>query len=125
MKGKPKKSSRQKDLTEKYLSGDFDEDRVEQQQRFSDRSKHHQRDKTARTAAMRAGEESGADIQTLPIGEVVTVFSLFIEVEHERTRYLCVMRKTLTKVAGTQIVVGDRVRFRSGGTVHELSLIHI
>ena len=119
MKGKPKKNQRQKDLTAKYLAGDIDEDRVDQLQRFSERSKRHQQNKTRRTAARRAQEDSGADIETLPIGQVVTVYSLYVEVEHENTLYLCVVRKTLTRVSGTQVVVGDRVRFRPSGTSHE------
>jgi ribosome biogenesis GTPase / thiamine phosphate phosphatase len=119
MKGRPKKNTRQKDLTAKYLAGDVDEDRVDQHQRFSQRSKHHQQNKMQRTATMRAEDHTANDIAALPIGQVVTVYSLYIEVEHEQTLYLCVMRKTLTKVAGTQVVVGDRVRFRPGGTFHE------
>ena len=47
MPGKPKKGPREKDLTSRYLSGGLDEDRVEPQQRFSNRSKSAQREKTA------------------------------------------------------------------------------
>jgi len=61
---------------------------------------------------MRAEEESGADIQTLPIGQVVQVHSIYSDVEHEGKTYLCVVRKTLRRISDTQIVVGDRVRFR-------------
>src|ERR1051326_5894026 len=69
MKGKPKKSPREKDLTSRYLSGGLDEDRVDQQQRFSDRSKHAVRDKTQRTSDLRAAEiDHGGDIDALPTG---------------------------------------------------------
>src|SRR3954471_12149252 len=99
MKGKPKKSPREKDITSRYLSGGLDEDRVEQQQRFSDRNKHAQANRIIKTSAMRAGEDDGAagDVSVLPVGEVVQVYSLYIDVRHETTIYLCVMRKTLSK----------------------------
>ena len=42
MKGKPNKQPRETDLTARYLSGGLDEDRVEQQERFGDRSKNFQ-----------------------------------------------------------------------------------
>jgi ribosome biogenesis GTPase len=121
VKGKPKKSSREKDLTARYLSGNFDEDRIEQQQRFSSKSKHHQQNKIVRTALMRAAEESASqvDLATLPVGEVVQVYSLFSEVMHEGQMVLCVVRKTLMKVGGTSVIVGDRVRFRATGSTDE------
>ena len=112
-----KKKSREQDLTGQYLSGQFDEDDVDKGQRFSQRSKTAQQDKMMKTAAMRA--ESPGDLASLPIGEVIQVHSLFSEVEHENVIYLCVTRKTLSKVADTAIVVGDRVRFRAGGTKNE------
>ena len=116
MRGKPKKSHRQKDLTEQYLSGAFDEDRVEQQQRFTDRNKNLQQNKILRTAQMRADSvvaaaEAGADVETLPTGQVVQVYSLYCDVLHGDHTYLCVIRKTLVKVQG-EVVVGDQVRFR-------------
>lgn len=89
----------------------MDEDRVERGQRFTGRSKHAEQNKILATALMRAQEQSGADIERLPIGEVIQVFSLYSEVQHEGTTYLCVVRKTLSKVSHTSIVVGDRVRF--------------
>ncbi|MDB5303498.1 MAG: Ribosome small subunit-stimulated GTPase EngC [Phycisphaerales bacterium] len=112
MKGKPKKGPREKDLTSRYLSGGLDEDRVDQQQRFSSRNKNAEQDKIVRTALMRAEEESGVDIETLPLGEVVQVYSLYSEVHHEGATYLAVVRKTLSKLSDTSLVVGDRVRFR-------------
>ncbi len=118
--GKPKKAQREKDITERYLSGGMDEDRVEQQQRFTDRSKHAQHNKMMKTTAMRGAADGAAeDVAALPVGEVVQIFSLYSEVQHERTTYLCVVRKTLTRTSRTAIVVGDRVRFRAGGTKNE------
>lgn len=108
-----KKGPREKDLTSRYLSGGMDEDRVEQQERFTPRSKNAEQNKILKTAMMRAAEELAAgDVESLPIGEVIQVFSLYSEVEFERTPYLCVVRKTLSKISDTSIVVGDRVRFR-------------
>lgn len=111
----PKKSSREKDLTRRYLAGRLEEDVVEQVERFGNKSKHFQKSKIARTANLRAGKaaegEAAINPDTLPLGEVVQVFSLYSEVQHEGSTYLCVLRKTLTKLADTQLVVGDRVRF--------------
>ena len=44
--------------------------------------------------------------------EVIQVFSLYCEVQYEGTTHLCVVRKTLTKVSDTPVIVGDLVRFR-------------
>ena len=78
MKGKPKKAPREKDLTSRYLSGGMDEDRIEQQQRFTDRSKHAQHDKMMKTTALRdaaaASDIAAGDVAALPVGEVVQVF---------------------------------------------------
>lgn len=121
-----KKNSREQDLTGRYLAGDFDADHNDQQQRFSNRSKTAEQDKILRTAAMRAaaegiaGSAAAADLDSLRVGQVLQVYSLFCEVESERTIYLCVTRKTLTRVAATAIVVGDRVRFRESGTKDDL-----
>jgi ribosome biogenesis GTPase len=111
MSGKPKKGPREKDLTSRYLSGGLDEDRVDSQQRFNQRHKHHQANKTARTAQARA-DEPPADLPTLPVGQVLQVYSLFCEVRSDGGSYLCTVRRTLAKVRDTQVVVGDRVRFR-------------
>jgi ribosome biogenesis GTPase len=120
MKGKPKKSPRQKDLTSRYMDGDLDEDRIDPIQRFSAKNKNMQGNKTLRTALMRAEEHaSGIDIDALPVGEVVQVFSLYCHVEHQGRTWLCVVRKTLSKVSGWDIIVGDRVRFRDLGASDE------
>ncbi len=120
MGGKPKKSPREKDLTSRYLGGGFDEDRIEQEQKFSKRSKFAVQNKLERTAAMRAAEEAfEGDASALPIGEVVQVYSLFCDVESAGQMHLCVVRKTLAKASETFIVVGDRVRFRTTGSKDE------
>ena len=112
MRGRPKKPPREKDLTTRFLSGNYDEDRAEQSEQFKARNKTAQQEKILRTALLRAEEESGPDLESLPLGEVVQVFSRYSEVLHGGTTYLCVTRKTLTKVTDTQLVVGDVVRFR-------------
>lgn len=112
MAGKNKKANLDKDLTRAYESGAFDEDRVDAEQRFSDKSKHFQKGKTARTQAARNKEETSAsNLENLPRGEVIQVFSLFSEVLHGDKTYRCVQRRTLARVSATQIVVGDWVRF--------------
>jgi ribosome biogenesis GTPase len=119
MPGK-RKSSREKNLTSRYLDGEMDEDRIDRQQRFSDRSKHHQRNKTAKTALMRAAEEDAqVDMASLPVGRVIQVYSLFCDVLYDGIMYLCVVRKTLIKVASASVIVGDEVRFRATGAIDE------
>ena len=118
MKGKPRKAPCRKDQTSRYLAGDVDEDRVDSVERFGDRTRQARQTKFAKTASLQA-DSAGHDIDTLPIGLVVQVFSLFCEVEHEKKRYLCVVRKTITKLAETGIVVGDRVRFRPALSIAE------
>jgi ribosome biogenesis GTPase len=123
MKGKPrKKAPREKDLTARYLGGGLDdEDRLESQERFGDKSKHFQQRKIARTTLLRAAEETaaGGDLESLPIGDVIQVYSLFCDVEYEGRVRLCVLRKTLLKAGGTAVVAGDRVRFRETGATDE------
>jgi ribosome biogenesis GTPase len=120
MKGKPKKAPREKDITSRYVAGDLDDDRLDNVQRFTTRSKHHQQTKTLKTALMRADEQADlSDVHTLPIGQVVCVYSLYCQVESEGKTWLCVVRKTLAKVVGGDIVVGDVVRFRDLGAVDE------
>lgn len=110
---KRRKFQREKDLTSRYLSGNMDEDRMESGQRFTSRNKNAQQNKILKTTAMRAEVDSQAvDPESLPIGQVIQVFSLLSEVESEGVTRLCVVRKTLNKVSDTSIVVGDRVRFR-------------
>jgi ribosome biogenesis GTPase len=120
MKGKPKKNAREKDITARYLGGGMDMDRVDQQQRFGDKSKHYQQRKTERTAVTRAAEESiGGDVDALPVGDIIQVHSRYCEVQHGKTIWLCNVRRTLTKVSEGFVLVGDRVHFRDGGTFDE------
>jgi len=108
----PKKSGREKDLTGRYLSGNMDEDSMRTEQRFGGKSKNYQQNKTVRTAELRAAEPQAiADLEALPAGEVIQVFSQFSEVRHAGEKYLCVFRKTMAKLRDTQLVVGDRVKF--------------
>ena len=122
MSARRRKSSREQDVTGRYLAGDFDEDHADKKQRFSDRSKNATQDKIEKTTAMRAANTAASDkadpasAETLPIGEVLQIHSLFCEVESEGVTWLCLTRKTLNKTSNTAIVVGDRVRFRSGNT---------
>jgi ribosome biogenesis GTPase len=125
VKGKPKKSPREKDLTSRYVSGrlddDLDTDRVQQQQRFTRRSSDAEQERILRTSLMRAADgEFAGDVEGLPIGQVIQVHSLFSDVlQEDGIEYLCVARKTLSKVSDTAIIVGDRVRFRATGILHE------
>jgi ribosome biogenesis GTPase len=101
----------------------MDDDRIEQQQRFTQRAKHHQRDKTARTTLARAASEMvQVDLASLPVGEVIQVHSLFCDVQQEDRMYLCVVRKTLRNTSDTQVIVGDQVQFRAAGTVSDTGL---
>jgi ribosome biogenesis GTPase len=103
-----------KDLTDDFLSDRMDEDRAEGTERFSQRSKHHQKNKTARTAAAR--EEAG-DVGALPLGRVVQVFSRLAEVVGvDGQPRLCGLRKTISQ-RGEDCVVGDRVRYRDDPTL--------
>jgi ribosome biogenesis GTPase len=119
MPGKRRKSTREKDLTSRFLDGDYDEDRLERGQKFTDRSKNAQQNKMERTAILRAGGQASIDIDALPIGQVIQVFSLYSFVEHPTGIRLCSIRKTLSKLSETSIVVGDRVRFLDSGRFDE------
>jgi ribosome biogenesis GTPase / thiamine phosphate phosphatase len=108
-----KKGRREKDPTADYFGGDYDDDRALRKERFSDKSKHFQQRKTEKTAILRlAEEEQTGDIDSLPTGTVLQVYSMFCEVRCEEKVFLCVVRRTLTKVSKGFIVVGDRVKFR-------------
>lgn len=116
-----KKSPREKDVTSRFLSDNLDEDRLDAQQRFTPRSKSAQQNKMERTALLRAGQSDLAqDLQSLPVGQVIQVHSLYSQVRAEGGIRLCVIRKTLNKLSETAIVVGDRVRFRDTGAHDEL-----
>ena len=115
-----RKAARQKDLTSRYLGGDFDEKDLAQGEEYSHRSKGAQQSKILRTAALRIEEQSDAvDLAALPTGEVIQVYSLYCDVLHEGCTYLCVVRKTMVKVRDAPVIVGDRVKFRTTGVVDE------
>ena len=104
------RSKLSKDLTDDFLSDRMDEDRAEGTERFGQRSKHHQRNKTARTAEQR--DESGG-VSALPVGRVIQVFSRLSEVVgDDGSIRLCGARKTLGQRGDTHVVVGDCVRYR-------------
>jgi len=94
-------------------------DADEAQERFGSRSRDAEAGKMARTALLRASEQSDIDIQSLPSGQVVQVYSLFSEVVSDGKLFQCVVRKTLSKLADSAIVVGDNVRFRDLGVLDE------
>jgi ribosome biogenesis GTPase len=110
---------REKDLTDRYLSGELEEADIDTQERFGSRSKDAELGKILRTAILRAEEESDADVQALPVGQVMQVYSLYSEVESEGRLYLCVVRKTLNRRSDSAVLVGDRVRFRDLGLIDE------
>jgi ribosome biogenesis GTPase len=114
-----KKNPRDKNLTSQYLSGAMDEDALHPVERFSGRDDSAQQRKMQQTALLRLAEESaGADIEKLPVGEVIQVYSLFVDVQSGEIDWLCVVRKTFTKLYQPPIV-GDRVRFRDTGMKDE------
>jgi ribosome biogenesis GTPase len=121
--GSRRKKPRENDLAERYRAGDFDKSQMfevdeEKEQRFSSRNKNAVQNKITQTGALRAALLVAAEaaspgaVEALPIGQVTLVYSLFCEVEFDGKSYLCVTRKTLSKLSDTQIVVGDYVRFR-------------
>jgi ribosome biogenesis GTPase len=113
MSGRRRKPPREKDLTDRLLDEDVETERLETHQRFSQRSKDAQQNKIERTALLRAAEAGPVeDIDQLPVGQVIQVYSLFCLVDHPDGPRLCVMRKTLATLSATSMVVGDLVRFR-------------
>ena len=118
MAGRNKKGGNQRDLTASYLNGDMDEDRVDPEQRFSDKTKHFQKGKTIKTQAARPD----AEIDALPSGEVIQVHSLVSDVlAPDGVQWRCVQRKTLARVSATQMVVGDFVRFAPSPELNDVS----
>jgi ribosome biogenesis GTPase len=117
-----RKRSREQDVTERYLAGDMDDDAGNKNQKYNNRAKIAQQEKIVRTTAMRAAAAAAGpeDAESLPIGQVTQVYSLFCEVLSNSIVWLCTTRKTLTKVTSSAIVVGDRVRFRESGNKDDL-----
>ena len=130
--GSKRRKPRPNDLADRYRAGEFAADRVDQdddadkRQVFSDRSKHAEANKIAKTTVEReeraallaaAAEEAGdAPLEQLPVGEVTQVYSMFSQVESAAGQvYLCVVRKTLIRTSETHLIVGDVVRVRDIG----------
>jgi ribosome biogenesis GTPase len=125
-----RKKPRENDLAERYRAGDFDKDQLfevdeDQSQKYSGRNKNAQQDKIEKTAILRATLLAAAEaanpgeVEALPLGEVTQVYSLFCDVESGDQSILCVTRKTMNKLADTQLVVGDWVRFRDTGITND------
>ena len=121
---------RENDLAERYRAGDFDKEQMfevdeDQTQKYSNRNKNAQQDKIAKTGLLRAALLAAAEaahpgeVESLPLGQVTQVYSLFCDVESGDKSILCVTRKTMTKLADTQLVVGDWVRFRDTGITND------
>ena len=109
------KPPRNKPKTAELLAGSADDDDggVERSIRFGARGKLAQRGKMERTAQLRLADGIiSDDIQGLPVGQVKQIYSLFCLVSHPTGDRLCVLRKTMAKLAHTALVVGDEVRFR-------------
>jgi ribosome biogenesis GTPase len=106
---------REKNLTERFNSGQLEDVDLDEEERFGSRSKDAELGKILRTAILRAEEKSDADVQSLSIGQVLQVYSLFSEVEFNGVTYLCLVRKTLNRKSDFAVLVGDRVRFRELG----------
>jgi len=114
-----KKNPRDKDLTSRYLSGAIEEDRLDAVERFSGRDASAQQRKMEQTSLLRLAEEAvDTNFDQLPIGQVIQVYSLFVDVQFEGIDWLCVVRKTLSKLYERPIV-GDLVRFRDTGMKDE------
>ncbi|HEY2585346.1 MAG TPA: ribosome small subunit-dependent GTPase A [Tepidisphaeraceae bacterium] len=114
-----RRKPRDKSLTDRYLSGALDDVDLDEKEQFGARSKHAELGKILRTALLRAEEQSDADLQTLPIGQVIQVYSLYSDVECGERTYLCVVRKTLNRRSDSAVLVGDRVRFRDLNMIDE------
>jgi len=118
-----KKGQRQKNLTATFIAGGLDEDRLNTHQRFTQRSKDHQQNRTLRTSLLRAAEaEQIANVDALPCGRVVQVHSVYSDVEIDGSLRLCVVRKTLHKVSETRVVVGDMVRVSEVQTMSDAAV---
>jgi len=119
MAGKP---PRIKPRVDDLLFGEETESLEAPRQRFGQRQgRRAQINKMERTALMREAERQAAgDIQSLPIGQVIQVFSLYCHVKGPEGMRLCVVRKTLNKLIDCSIVVGDEVRFRDADTVSQI-----
>jgi ribosome biogenesis GTPase len=108
------KPPRKKQQTHELLSGEGGDEEDAFRRQFGNRERGVARQKMAQTALLRAGSPAAEEIDGLPIGQVTQVFSRYCQVRDGSGDRLCVVRKTVTKLADTRIVVGDLVRFRDG-----------
>lgn len=114
-----RRKPRDKSLTDRYHSGALEDVDLDEKEQFSARSKNAELDKILRTTLLRAEEQSDADVNALPVGQVRQVYSLYSEMEADGRMYLCVVRKTLNRRSDSAVLVGDRVRFRDLNLVDE------
>src|SRR5687767_7376011 len=78
MSGNRRKGPREKDLTSRYFSGHYDEDRALPQERFTDRNKNAEQNRLVKTAQLRADAQTDdASLAALPVGEVIQVYSRY------------------------------------------------
>lgn len=115
-----RRSEQDSDWTRRFQQDEHDADDTHQIERFSKRSKFAREVKMKRTAEIRAAKEViSGDVESLPLGEVIQVHSLFVEVLSEGKTYLAVWRRTHQRMSRAEVVVGDRVRIRPTGTTNE------
>ncbi len=108
------------DWTRRYQQDQHDSDSAASSHKFSNRSKYDQQMRMRRTAQKRLDKVGiSSDIQSLPIGEVIQVFSVYLEILCDGNTYLATSRRTMQRLAETAAVVGDRVRIRVSGTTNE------
>ena len=128
----PRRRPRNKDYTDlldhERSVGDAQQkdNRGANDEKFGKRSKYHQHNKTLRTAAERMNDARlSAEKKKLPIGEILQVYSLYLEVregvgDRSGEHLLCTARRTMRKVISEEmgeLVVGDVIRYRpTGGT---------
>lgn len=107
-----KKGHRAKDPTAALFSGRLDDDEFDARQSFGQRQRHHQKNKTAKTALQRQSADGAEeDLLQLPVGRVLQVHSASCDVESDQSVWRCITRKTLASLGATRLVVGDAVRF--------------
>ncbi|HWH68586.1 MAG TPA: hypothetical protein VNT26_04340, partial [Candidatus Sulfotelmatobacter sp.] len=79
-----RRSEQDSDWTRRFQQDEHDADDTHLVERFSKRSKFAHQVKMKRTAEIRAAKEVlSGDIEALPLGEVIQVHSLFVEVLSE------------------------------------------
>ena len=84
---KKNRKARENNFTREYLSGEMENTDTDKQERFGSRSKDFEAGKILKTRDSAAQEQSDVDIQSLPVGDVFQVYSLFSEV---RRRGSCI-----------------------------------